>query len=274
MNAPAPSSAVPAAPATPVVPNLAHAFGGVWRLAFRRFLLPGHWLALAGMTAVFALLTLANVRGPSAANHFYGWTAGFYLTFLVPILAFISAGGALREEFKAATVDYVFTRPVPRPAFLLFRFLSHVACAQLDFLLPFAVLWWTGVARHVDGLGAALPLLFFAQVLAIVAFGALGFLCAALTSRYVIVGLVYGAVIELGVGQIPTQISRFSMIHQLRAMLQSRLPHGQADWADTVFVAAHGPALTAGILLVFAAVALGAAAAIFSWREFVGAQDA
>jgi hypothetical protein len=30
-----------------VAPNLAHAWGGIWRLTFRRLLLPGYWLTLA-----------------------------------------------------------------------------------------------------------------------------------------------------------------------------------------------------------------------------------
>src|SRR5436305_792065 len=59
------------------------------------------------------------------------------------------------------------------------------------------------------------------------AFGGFGFLGGFLTSRYIIIGLAYGVVIEVGVGQIPTQLSKLSMTHQVQGMLQSLLLNGE-----------------------------------------------
>ena len=74
---------------------------------------------------LLTLLTFAIVR-PGRVMPFSNWTAGFYLTFLVPLLAFLSGGGAMRDEMKPSSVDYVLTRPVRRTAFVVFRFLSHL----------------------------------------------------------------------------------------------------------------------------------------------------
>ena len=56
MNAPPPLSA----PLAPVVPNQRHAFGGVWRLTFRRFLLPSRWIMVLVGLAVLTLLCFAS----------------------------------------------------------------------------------------------------------------------------------------------------------------------------------------------------------------------
>jgi ABC-2 type transport system permease protein len=257
-------SAIPTeSPAPRVVPSLAHAWGGVWRLTFRRFLLPGHWLVLALALGVLALLLLGGVhRGGAGAV--IDWTKGVYVTFLVPGLAFMVAAGAMREDMKSGTVDYVLTRPVPRPAFVVFKFLAHTLCTQLDFLLAFGVVLGFAVARDVPGLVSFGFKILFGQVLMVTAFSAFGFLCGVLSSRYVIIGLAYAGIIEVGVGQIPTQISRLSMTQQMRELLGILLDHIESSAASPTLAG------TTGIVLVFTVVVLAATAAIFSFREFTG----
>jgi len=252
-----------------IAPNLAHAFGGVWRLTFRRFLLPGHWLTLGIGLAVLILLFAGGrhgggPRGMGTTAQFLDWTVGFYVTFLVPALAFIAAGGTMREEMKSGTVDYVLTRPVPRPAYVVFKYIAHTVCTQIDFLFAFGVVLGFAAARHVPGLANVGAKLLLGQVLLIAAFSAFGFLCGTLTSRYVVVGLAYAGIIEAGVGQIPTQLSRLSMTHQVRDLLASLLG-GAAPMTSA-------PSLigTTGMLALFCAVTLGAAAVVFTLREFAG----
>ncbi len=250
-----------------VTPNLAHAWGGVWRLTVRRLLLPAHWLTLAVGLAVLTLLFVGGVHGGSPAR-FLDWTVGFYITFLVPALAFMAAGGAMREEMKSSTVDYVLTRPVPRPAFVVFKFVAHTICTQADFLLAFGVVLFFAAGRQVPDLGAVAIKLFFAQGLMITAFSALGFLCGALTSRYVVIGLVYAGIIEAGVGQIPTQLSRLSMTHQVRDLLTTLLG------GSSPVTSAPSLLGTTGTLALFCVITLTIAAAVFTLRELSGPADA
>ena len=213
MNAPpsVPSSLAPRLPAARVTPSAMNAFGGIWRLTVCRFFSPMHWVVLGGMLVVLVLFSVPMSPNREAAAHgFLPWVGGFYLTFLVPIMAFLSAAGVMRDEVKGSTVDYVLTRPVRRPAFVTFKFFSHLICAQWDFLCAFAVVVGIGVYHEVPGLWAAVPLLLLAQVIVLTAFSAFGFLSGVLTSRYVIVGLLYGCVIERRlscVGIFPTPIS-------------------------------------------------------------------
>lgn len=262
----APSAALPA---PRVTPNARHAFGGIFRLTLRRFLTTGHLLAVAGSLALVGLLAFGNGR----RDTYLDWIVGFYVTLLVPIVAFITAAGALRDDMKSTSVDYLLTRPVRRPAFILFKYFSHVACSQCDFLLALVVVLVVGHQRGVPGVLAAAPLLLFAQVLVIVAFSALGFFAAALTTRYTLLGLGYGAIVEVGIGQIPTQLNKLSMTAQVKAMLGSLNPG--ADPTAIALAAGADPSVvgTTSVLLALAAVMVALAAAVFSLRELSSATD-
>lgn len=244
----------------PVAPNWRHAFGGVWRLTFHRYLLLGRWVMVLIGLGVLALLGFAPGRG-GISRHFTEWTIMFYVTFLVPALAFISAAGAMRDEMKSSTVDYLFTRPIRRPAFVVFRYLAHTICAQLDFLLALGVVLAVGAARGVPGVLTTAPALLFGQVLLVTAFSALGFLASALTARYIILGFAYAGVIEVGIGQIPTQLSRLSMTQQVRTLLDGLLLRPESSTLSPGLLGATGT------LVLFTAVALAGAALLFHHRE-------
>jgi ABC-2 type transport system permease protein len=267
MNAPATEF-----PRARVVPHLGHALGGIWRLTLRRFFSPNYWLMLAAALAVLGLLAFAGnheaARDVAEGRGYLKWMVDFYLTFVLPIIAFITAAGALRDELRPDSVDYMFTRPVPRPAFVVGKFLAHVVCAQFDYLLALAVLLGVGVYKHIPDLFAAVPLLLVAQVLMVTVFSAFGFLFGLLTPRYVVIGLCYGLLVEIGVGQIPTQLNRLSMIHQVRAMFPMIILR-----PDTVAPPpAASPVLTAAILLAMTLFLLTATALAFSLKELAGVQ--
>jgi ABC-2 type transport system permease protein len=249
-----------------VTTHLGHAWGGVWRLTFRQLLQPSHWLMLVIGLGVLGLLCAAGSRWGRPAE-FINWLVGFYVTFLVPALAFISAGGAMRDAIKANSVDYVLTRPIPRPAFLVFKFLAHTLCTQLDFLFAFLVVVGFVSAHQTPELGAVVAKLLWGQVLMVTAFSALGFLCGVISSRYIVIGLAYAGIIEGGVGQIPTQISLLSMSHQMRDTLTFLFGR------TTQAVAPAGILGTTGIVLVFTLIAIIAAAVIFSLRELSGPES-
>lgn len=265
MNAPTSSPAAPVRfAAARVTPNAAHAFGGVWRLTSRRYFTLTHWLFVGGALAVLALLAIGAGQGQDDRNGYTDWMARFYCCFIVPLLAFISGGGAMRDDLKADAVDYVFTRPVSRPAYVFFHYVAHVACAQLNFLLALAVVAVVGLSFNVPGVGEALPLILLAQVVVIVAFSAFGFLAGAFTSRYVIIGLLWGGVVEVGVGTVETQLSRLSMLRQVLGLLS---PITGAEQAVTVL----GPLATVALMSAFAALMVAAAAALFAVKELAGA---
>ncbi len=269
MNASTPSSSGSAAwPPPRVVPNAARAFGGVWRLLLRQHFKPMHWLLLGGMLALLVLFSYAAApTRDGVAHRFLPWAMGFYACLVVPVLSFILAAGLARDDVQADTVDYILTRPVPRPLYVFFRYIAHVACVQLDFLIALAVIVATGFFRNVPALGEAVPTMLLTQGLAVLAFSAFGFLCGTLTSRYIIVGLLYGAVIEIGMGSVPTQLQRLSMLRHM-SRLASPIIGAKGDGPQ--LVAPLSMAATAALLFAFSIAMVAVAAVLFSRKEFSG----
>jgi ABC-2 type transport system permease protein len=261
-----PSSCAADFPAPRVAPNARHAFGGIWRLTLRRLFAPMHWLVLAGLLAALALVTLGFLSGFRGPERYVVWLHRFYVLFLVPVMAFISGAGAIRDDLKAGAVDYLFTRPVSRRAYVVARYLSHMACAQVDFLMAFVLMVGLGLYRHSPDLPAAVPMLLLAQVITIVAFSAFGVLCGILTSRYVIIGMFYAGIIEVGIGNIPTELNRLSMTQQVHAMLVPVIYAPGAALGEP----AAGVLATVAIMVAFAAVMIALAATLFTVREFSG----
>lgn len=258
-------------PPARVTPHAGRALAGIWRLTARRFFTPGYWLTLAGMLAVLVVFSIPAAPNQAAAElGFLPWAAGFYVCFLVPVLAFIGGAGAMRDDLGAATVDYVFTRPVPRGRYLVYRYLTQLGVAQIDFFLGLWVVTGIGLYWEVPELSEALPTLLGAQVTAVAVFTALGLCCGLLTARYVIVGIVYGALIEVGLGSVPTQLSEISLLRRLLGLVRPLL--GDGGWV--LSRAGIGDAVSVtSTLLVFAGVivaAVGLGALWLSRREFAG----
>lgn len=257
-------------PAARVTPHAGRALGGLWRLTARRFFTLNYWLMLAGMLVVLVVLSIpATPTQASALDGLLPWAAGFYVCFVVPLLSFISAAGTLSEDLGGATVDYVVTRPLRRPLFIVFRYLTQMAATQISFLFALGAIVGLCVFWDVRNLGSAIPMLLLGQVCAVITFSAIGFLCAAITSRYVIVGLLYGAVVEVGLGNVPTQLNRISLVRHVLALVEPLL--GQGGWAvSKTLGASTGGLSTVAVLLGVSAAAVGLAAVIFSVREFAG----
>lgn len=258
-------------PAPRVAPNALHALGGMWRLASRRYGTPGFWLMLLGG---LALLTLSSfMAAPNTGQpkgNVIGWAAGFYLGLIVPLLSFIFAGSATRDDLSPASVDYVLTRPVPRPLQVLFRYVTQMVCAQLDFLFAFGVIVAVGIYQGTPDLIDALPRLLLAQVLTVAVYSAAGVLCAQITHRYIILGLAYGAIIEIGVGVVPTQLNQISLLRHIRTITQP-LTGDAGMMAATAVGEPLGLPATLAILFAFIAFALAVSATLFSRKEFSGA---
>lgn len=246
-------------PSPRVIPNAWSLFGGVWRLTIRRALVLRPALVFLALLAGVGLLSVVSVRH-SAPSEYNDWVTGFCLSFLIPVLAFISAAGALRDDLKPATADYVFTRPVRRAVYSVAKYTAHTAVAEISLFLIVIVAVGVAVQHGPTELTAHLPRLVLAHVLTVAVASGFGFLCAMLTSRYVVLGLVYAGIVEAGIGQIPTQLSRLSMMRQVRIVLQ---PLTDA----TVPGSAANAAL---VLVLVTVVCVVASALLLHFRELLG----
>ena len=251
--------------ATAFAPSPWRALGGLWFLQSRMFLNARYWLRTLGLLALLAVLA-AYTTDPS---NFCDWLSGFYLQCLVPAAAFMLTAGAIRDDLQPGVGDYLFTRPIRRPVYLGLRYLTKTAALQIEFLLALGTLTAVGIYKDAPAMLPLLPSLLVAQVLMLGVFGAFGLLAAILTRRYALLGLAYGALVEAGLGSVPTTLNQLSMTHQITRILAPSLADPRAGNALAFF--ASSPEWAAfGIVATATFGALALAAVVFSRQERSG----
>ena len=125
-----------------------------------------------------------------------------------------------------------------------------------------------GALREIPQLGSLLPLFLAAQFLAVLAWSALGLFLGQVTKRYLPLALVYGLIVELGIGDIPTNINTLSVMRHLRTLLS----HNSAlqslyEWSGTGLLVPVAALLLASLLFV------ALASLLFTFREYHAAAE-
>ena len=199
---------------------------------------------------------------------FYRWLIDFYFFIILPLSCVRSCGGLIRDELQSDTLGFLITRPVKRGTLVVLKYLSQAIWLEAAALVEAALLLGAGALRHIPDLGSLIPLFLAAQFLAVLAWSALGFLLGQVTKRYLPLALLYGLVVELGIGEIPTNINTLSLMRHLKTLLS----HNQAlqslyEWTGT------GLLLPVSALLLASALFLTLAAALFTFREYHAAAE-
>jgi ABC-type transport system involved in multi-copper enzyme maturation permease subunit len=259
----------------PARPGLAGALRGLWLLTWRSQLTLRQWPVRLGTLLVLPVLVymtmaasgrrqLSEVSVPwSRTEPFYHWLINFYFFLILPLTCVRGCAPLIRDELQADTLGFLITRPVSRARLLLLKYACQVAWLEILLLLETLLLFAAGAARGVPALGTLLPLVLGVQMLAVPAWSALGLLLGQLTTRYMAAALLYGAIVEMGIGRIPTNINSLSIIRHLQVLLsQNAAMHGLYAWPS-------GKVATAlGALLVAPVIFLGVAALLFSMVEY------
>ncbi len=206
-----------------------------------------------------------DIREPrwGRTGPFYHWLIDLYFFVVLPLQCVRAAGALIRDEIQADTLGFLVTRPVSRARLLLAKFASQTAWIQLVLALETLLVLLAGALRQIPDLGTLLPLLLGAQVLAVMAWSALGTCLGQVTGRYMALAIVYGLVVELGIGRIPTNINTLSLMRHLKGLL-ARNPalQGVFDWTAT------GVLVPVGALALATCLFLTVAALLFTFREY------
>jgi hypothetical protein len=110
-----------------------------------------------------------------------------------------------------------------------------------------------------------------AQIIAVILFTAFGFLAGSLTSRYIIVGLAYAGIVEVGLGNVPTQINQISLVRQVLGILRPILADNPGALTRAATTATMDTAGIVVLLLAISAILVALSALLFATREFTGA---
>lgn len=150
----------------------------------------------------------------------------FYLRFTVPVLGVFYGTSLMADEVEDKTITYLFTRPIPRGAVLLGKYLAYLACT-IFVVLPSVVLVYLLVVPIRGSLGGSfLDLVKDLALLAIglAAYGAVFAFVGAAFKRPLLVGLIFVFGWEQAALAFPGYLKRFTVAYYLQGLVPHAMP--------------------------------------------------
>jgi ABC-type transport system involved in multi-copper enzyme maturation permease subunit len=196
----------------------------------------------------------------------------FYLRFTVPVLGVFYGTSLMADEVEDKTITYLFTRPIPRGAVLVGKYLAYLACTVFV-VLPSVVLVYLLVVPIRGSLGGSfLDLLKDLTLLAVglAVYGAVFAFVGAKFKRPLLIGLIFIFGWEQAALAFPGYLKRFTVAYYLQGLVPHAMP------SDSVMSLIQGifresPTLLGSIagLVAIWAVFLFLGAWVVSRREYV-----
>jgi ABC-2 type transport system permease protein len=151
---------------------------------------------------------------------------GMYLRFIVPVLGVFYGTSLIADEVEDKTITYLFTRPIPRGAVLIGKYLAYLACTTCV-VLPSVVIVYLLVVPMRGSLGASFPdllkdLLLLGLGLAV--YGAVFAFVGAKFKRPLLVGLVFVFGWEQIILAVPGYFKQFTVMYYLQAIVPHAMP--------------------------------------------------
>jgi ABC-2 type transport system permease protein len=214
--------------------------------------------------------TTVRMTGPSIFGLMI-WV--FYLRFTVPILGVFYGTSLMADEIEDKTITYLFTRPIPRGAVLVGKYLAYLACTSFV-VLPSIVIVYLLIVPLRGSLGAAFPdllkdLLLLALGLAV--YGAVFAFIGAKFKRPLLVGLIFVFGWEQATMMFPGYFKQFTVMYYLQAIVPHAMPADGGVMSLIQGLFREIPSLGASLfwLAVIWAVTLWLGARIVARREYV-----
>src|SRR5437867_3451267 len=154
-----------------------------------------------------------------------------YIRFIVPILGVFFGTALIADEVDDKTITYLFTRPIPRRAVLLGKYLAYVACTILLVLPSVILVFFLIVPMGGSTIAAEFPaLLSDLGMLAagLAAYGAVFALVGTTLKRPLVVGLVFAFGWEPAVLLFPGYLKRLTAAYYLQALVKHEMPQDSA----------------------------------------------
>jgi ABC-type transport system involved in multi-copper enzyme maturation permease subunit len=154
----------------------------------------------------------------------------FYLRFSVPVLGVFYGTSLIADEVEDKTITYLFTRPIPRGAVLIGKYLAYVACTVLV-VLPSVMIVWFVVVPIRGHLGPNfLDLVKDLAILAVglAVYGALFAFVGAWFKKPLLVGLVFVFGWELITLGVPGYLKRLTVAYYVQGLVPHAMPSADA----------------------------------------------
>src|SRR6266850_4227513 len=201
--------------------------------------------------------------GWGRTSPFYHWLIDFYFFVILPLSCVGACGALIREELQNDTLGFLTTRPLTRARLMIVKYLSQSAWLQIVVLVQALLLFAAGSLRQIPNLGTLLPLFLAIQFLAVFTWSALGALLGLVSKRYMAIALLYGFIVEMGIGRIPTNVNTLSMIRHFKSLLaQNAALQEVYEWPM------RGIPFSLAALALGTVVFLSMAAFMFTFKEY------
>jgi ABC-2 type transport system permease protein len=151
----------------------------------------------------------------------------FYLRFTVPVLGVFYGTSLIADEVEDKTITYLFTRPIPKGAVLVGKFLAYLACT-LFVVLPSVVIVYLCIVPLRGSLGGSFPDLLKDLALLAIGLAVYGSVFAFIGARFkrpLLVGLIFIFGWEQAALAFPGYLKKFTVAYYLQAMVPHAMPN-------------------------------------------------
>ena len=168
------------------------------------------------------------MSGPSIFGLFI-WL--LYLRFIVPVLGVFYGTSLMADEVEDKTITYLFTRPIPRGAVLVGKYLAYLAATVLVVLPSVMVLYFLVVPVGGGSLARAVPALLKDLGLMGLGLAVYGALFAWVGSQFkypLVTGLVFAFGWEQGIMVVPGYLKRLTIAYYIQGLVPHAMPQDSA----------------------------------------------
>jgi ABC-2 type transport system permease protein len=156
---------------------------------------------------------------------------GMYLRFIVPVLGVFYGTALIADEVDDKTITYLFTRPIPRSAVLIGKYLAYLACTTLLVLPSVVIAYFLIVPLGGGSIAEAFPSLVAdlgMLVVGLASYGAVFALVGTRLKRPLVVGLVFAFGWEPTVLLFPGYLKRLTVAYYMQALVKHEMPQDSA----------------------------------------------
>jgi ABC-2 type transport system permease protein len=194
-----------------------------------------------------------------------------FLRFIIPVLGVFYGTALMADEVEDKTLTYLFTRPIPRGAVLVGKYLAYLACTLLVVLPSVMVVYFllvkvSEIPSTFNQLLTDLGLL----GLGLAVYGAVFAFVGAFFKRPLVIGLVFAFGWEQVAMVLPGYMKRFTIAYYLQSLVPHAMP---AEGVVTILqgLFRESPSLTTALtwLTIYVVVFLYLAAKTVERKEYV-----
>lgn len=210
------------------------------------------------------------MAGPAIFGTIIWW---LYLRFIIPILAIYYGTSLIADEVEDKTITYLFTRPIPRGAVMVGKFLAYVVCTTMVVLPSVMLVYFLIVPLGGGSIAQTFPALLKdlgLLALGLLAYGAVFAWVGARFKRPMATGLVFTFGWEQAVMVIPGYMRRFTVAYYLQSLVPHAMPSdGIVSLFQSLFKDTPSLPVALTALFLISAAFLYMAVRIIESREYV-----